>query len=165
MLELIKREISVLQKINNPNIGNLYDVARTTNNLYMFLEYCADGDLKEYLATKKDRHLSESESIWFMKHMVEGFKELYRHKIIHRDIKPANILLHGGNAKISDFGFARVLDIGMEDPAFLSRLGSPLYMAPQILEGTKFSSKCDIWSVAVVFFEMLYGKTPWTGEN
>lgn len=131
----------------------------------MFLEYCADGDLKDYLSTKEGKRLSESEAIYFLKHLVEGFKELYAKKIIHRDIKPANIMLNEGNAKISDFGFSRILEIGMEEPTFLSRLGSPLYMAPQILEGTKFSSKCDVWSVGIVFFEMLYGKTPWTGEN
>ena len=53
----------------------------------------------------------------------------------------------------------------MNDPAYLSRLGSPLYMAPQILEGQPFSAKCDVWSIGVMFFELLYGRTPWTGEN
>ena len=52
-----------------------------------------------------------------------------------------------------------------KDPAYLSRLGSPLYMAPQILEGQPFSAKCDVWSVGILFFELLYGKPPWTGEN
>ena len=59
MLELIKREIGILQKINHPNIVKLYDVARTSNYLYMFLEYCKDGDLKEYLQKKEDKILSE----------------------------------------------------------------------------------------------------------
>ena len=59
MLELIKREIGILQKINHPNIVKLYDVARTSNYLYMFLEYCKDGDLKEYLLKKEDKTLSE----------------------------------------------------------------------------------------------------------
>lgn len=109
----------------------------------------------------------------FLKHIVEGFKTLHQLKIIHRDIKPANILLHKGVAKITDFGFARVIDTGMNgnaiqyilDPAYFSRVGSPLYMAPQILEGLPFSSKCDIWSLGIMFFEMLYGKPPWDGEN
>ena len=105
---------------------------------------------------------------------MEGFKKLYKSKIIHRDIKPANILLHNGVAKITDFGFARVIETEMngyfiysnfKDPAYLSRVGSPLYMSPQILEGLPFSAKCDVWSLGVIFFEMLYGRTPWTGEN
>ena len=118
----------------------LYDIARTGNYLYMFLEYCADGDLKEYISQKDEKRLSELEAVIFLKHIVEGFKKLYKQKIIHRDIKPANILLNNGVAKITDFGFARVIEtemngfkttfIFMLDPAYLSRVGSPLYMAP-----------------------------------
>lgn len=59
MLELIKREIALLQKINHPNIVRLYDVARTSNYLYMFLEFCQDGDLKEFLSKKEEKRLSE----------------------------------------------------------------------------------------------------------
>lgn len=59
MIELIKREIAILQKINHPNIVRLFDVARTNNYLYMFLEYCADGDLKEYMSKKEEKRLSE----------------------------------------------------------------------------------------------------------
>jgi serine/threonine-protein kinase ULK/ATG1 len=59
MLELIKREISILQKIKHNNIVRLIDVARTNNYLYMFLEYCADGDLKEYMQGKQEKRLSE----------------------------------------------------------------------------------------------------------
>lgn len=92
VVKLLKREISNLQKLDSqcnshcsdmlivwyiPYISvivKLHDVSRTPNNLYMFLEYCMDGDLKEYL--KKKNYLSESEAIKFFKHIVEGFKEL-----------------------------------------------------------------------------------------
>jgi len=122
----------------------------------MFFEFCQDGDLKAYLQNKEGKRLSEAEALLFFRQIVEGFKEIYRHEIIHRDIKPANILLHDNTVKISDFGFARAVE-SMHTPAYLSRLGSPLYMSPQILEGVKFCYKCDVWSVGVLFFEMLYG--------
>ena len=90
---------------------------------------------------------------------------------MHRDIKPANILLHNGNvicylgfAKISDFGFARVVD-DMEGQDKFTLLGTPLYMTPQILDQKKFNSKCDIWSLGVMFYEMLYGCTPWNAKS
>lgn len=89
-------------------------MARTNNNLYLFFEYCSDGDLKKYLDKKEGRRLSENEACLFMRHLCEGFKTLYDENIIHRDIKPANILLHEGIAKISDFGFARQIETGME---------------------------------------------------
>jgi serine/threonine-protein kinase ULK/ATG1 len=143
----------------------LFDVARTPNYLYIFLEYCNDGDLKKYLMSKPAKRLSEVEAVIILKHIVEGFRKLFQLKIIHRDIKPANILLHNGTAKITDFGFARIIESEMNDPSYFSRVGSPLYMAPQILEGQPFSSKCDIWSLGVMLFEMLYGKTPWEGDS
>jgi len=95
----------------------------------MFLEYCRDGDLKGLLK-KSGGRLSESEALEFFRQIIDGFKILYQSSIIHRDIKPANILLHEGIAKITDFGFARVIDSGMEDTANLSKVGTPLYMAP-----------------------------------
>ena len=96
--------------MKHPNVVRLYDVARTSNYLYMFLEYCQDGDLKEFMSRKEEKRLSELDAVIFIKHIVEGFKKLYSSKIIHRDIKPANILLHKGVAKITDFGFARVIE-------------------------------------------------------
>ncbi|KRX10964.1 Protein kinase-like domain [Pseudocohnilembus persalinus] len=162
-LDLIKREISILQKLtHNKYIVKLYDVARTNNNLYIFLEYCSDGDLKEYIKSRKC--LSEKEAVLFFKHIAEGFKDLYKKQIIHRDIKPANLLLHEGSIKISDFGFSRNIEDNLV-PGKYTRLGSPLYMAPQILEGTSFSGKCDVWSVGIVFYEMLYGYTPWMAKD
>lgn len=141
----------------------LYDVARTNNNLYIFLEYCQDGDLKEYIKAK-NKKLAESECVLFFKHICEGFKDLNKKNIIHRDIKPANLLLHEKSIKISDFGFARSLD-NTQVPGKYTRLGSPLYMAPQILEGKYFNGKCDVWSVGIVFYEMLYEATPWMAKD
>lgn len=134
--------------------------------LYIFLEYCDDIDLKKYLDLnkKKQKGLCEAEALLFMRHIIEGYKELHKNQIIHRDIKPANILLKQGIAKLSDFGFSRVVE-DTETPGKFTLLGTPLYTAPEILKGSKFSSKCDVWSVGVMFYEMLEGKTPWTGND
>lgn len=99
-----------------------------------------------------------------MRHLMHGYGALLNKHIIHRDIKPANILLKQGVAKLSDFGFSRVV----EDPnktQKLTLLGTPLYTAPEILANNDFSNKCDVWSMGIVFYEMLHGKTPWTGTD
>jgi serine/threonine-protein kinase ULK/ATG1 len=109
--------------------------------------------------------LSESEAITFFQHIVNGFKTLNALKIIHRDIKPPNILIHNGNAKIADFGFARFTD-DINEKAFMTEgIGTPLYMAPEIYNKSSYNAKCDIWSLGILFYELLYGKTPWMGKS
>lgn len=143
----------------------MYHATRTPNHLYMFLEFCGDGDLKD-LIKKRDGRLTESEAVLYFRQIVEGFRYLSQKNIIHRDIKPANILLSEGKAKISDFGFAKCLDnTGMDEAVKQTYLGTPLYMAPQILMEQEFSGKCDIWSLGMMFYEMLYGRTPWTAKT
>lgn len=90
------------------NVVNLLDVKKSTNNLYLVLEYCDQGSLEHYLQQKSDNKLSISESIYVMKQLIAGFKHLREKKIVHRDLKPANILIHKGIVKIGDFGFAKV---------------------------------------------------------
>ncbi|CAD8096079.1 unnamed protein product [Paramecium sonneborni] len=162
-LKNIKREIDILSKIRSQYIVQLFHAARTQKNYYIFLEYCNGGDLKD-LIKSKGGSLSEQDAVTYFKQIIYGFKAIYQENVIHRDIKPANILLHNGIAKISDFGFARVVD-DMEGQEKFTLLGTPLYMAPQILELGKFNSKCDIWSIGIMFYEMLYGHPPWTATN
>lgn len=68
-----------------------------------------------------------------------------------------------GYVKIADFGFAKEL-VNVNEAIF-SNVGSPLYSAPQILENKEYTSKCDIWSLGILIYEMLYGKTPWIGDS
>jgi len=81
---------------------------------------------------------------------------------MHRDFKLPNILLHDGIVKIADFGFSKILG---EDQCAKTMLGSPLNMAPEVLGGKKYSSKADIWSIGVCFYEMLFGRPPYSAKN
>lgn len=94
---------------------------------------------------------------------MKGSKYLQANGIIHRDLKPANILMKNGVCKISDFGFAKSLD--EENAVMRSIVGTPLYMSPQILKRTKYTAKSDIWSIGLIYYEMLHGKTPWPANN
>ena len=112
-LELLQREIEIMQQINQVNIVRMYGARKTSHNLYMFLEYCKDGDLKQFL--KKQGKLGEDKALDLLIQIIRGFQELYSRNIIHRDIKPANILIQDNTVKITDFGFARRLSRNMED--------------------------------------------------
>lgn len=81
---------------------------------------------------------------------------------MHRDFKLANILKHNGIIKIADFGFSKMLG---NDAIATTMLGSPLNMAPEILGGKNYNNKADIWSIGICFYELLFGKSPYTAKN
>ena len=81
---------------------------------------------------------------------------------MHRDFKLPNILKHNGIIKIADFGFSKMLG---EENFASTMLGSPLNMAPEILGGKEYTNKADIWSIGVCFYEMLFGKNPYTAKS
>ena len=158
--ELLENEIKVLRSCNNLNIIKLQDIKKTKNNIYLMLEYCNEGDLMDYL--KQKGRLTEDEAIDFFIQILNAFKTLVKNKIMHRDFKLANILKHNGIIKIADFGFAKLLG----NEAFAqTTLGSPLNMAPEVLEGKAYNNKADIWSVGTCLYELLTGSPPYTAKN
>ena len=94
---------------------------------------------------------------------MKGVEYLHNNGIIHRDLKPANILMKGDSCKISDFGFAKSLQD--ENTVMKSIVGTPLYMSPQILKKSKYTTKSDLWSIGLIYYEMLQGWTPWRASN
>ena len=161
-IDLLQREISILQSLSHQNIVKMMDVSQTNNYIYIFLEFCNGGSLKDYIK-KKGGYLSEKEAIIFFKEICEAFKVMEEKKIIHRDIKQENVMINNDQVKISDFGFSRVIEVG--DPNYYSRLGTPLYMPPQIIKGERYGPKCDVWSVGILLYTMLYGFHPFISKS
>jgi serine/threonine protein kinase len=159
--KLFETEMSIMSQIHHPNILHLYEYLETANNYYLVINYCNGGDLEEHL--KKNGALGEEESKYFVMQIMNGFKELHKHKIIHRDFKLANIFLHDDAVIIGDFGFAKSgVDMAV------TKLGSPITMAPELLNAgnnTRYTNKADLWSVGVCFYQLIYGKVPWDVKN
>ena len=112
---------------------------------------------------KKNQCLGEEESVYFLKQIMNGFRELHANKIMHRDFKLANIFLHDDTVVIGDFGFAK----SGADMAS-TKLGSPITMAPELLNATdvvRYTNKADLWSIGVCFFQMIFGKPPFNAKK
>eukprot|EP01017_Pseudomicrothorax_dubius_P032711 TRINITY_DN4307_c0_g2_i2.p1 TRINITY_DN4307_c0_g2~~TRINITY_DN4307_c0_g2_i2.p1 ORF type:complete len:270 (-),score=41.89 TRINITY_DN4307_c0_g2_i2:101-910(-) len=157
----LKNEIKnlIASKLND-NVVKLIDVIQTSHNFYLFMEYCNGGNLATYQSSFPENKVPEAEVRKIMKDILNGFRGLVENKIIHRDIKAENILRSGAKWKIADFGFSRQLDEGERATTLV---GSPFYMAPQIVtrEGN-YTNKCDIWSLGVLMYYLLVGDFPFS---
>lgn len=155
--EFVASEIAALELISNPYIVKYFGKLQTPNNIYLIFEFCRGGTLEDLL--KAQGPLDESKALYFFSQILSAFSELHRLHIMHRDLKPSNILLDGGVAKLADFGFCKKMRGEFEMTK--SMVGSPIYMAPELLQGSYYCTKADIWSLGVVLYEMLHGRCPY----
>ena len=155
--EFTMNEIQTLVKIDNPNIIKFIEMLKTPNHYYFVYEFCNGGTLENLLKVKG--HFFESEALVIFSQLVNAFQSLAKDRIMHRDLKPANILLHNDQVKLADFGFCRMLN-GPKDMA-KTLVGSPIYMAPEVLLGLEYDQRAEIWSLGCVLYEMLYGECPY----
>eukprot|EP00284_Hemiselmis_tepida_P010491 CAMPEP_0174918960 /NCGR_PEP_ID=MMETSP1355-20121228/3395_1 /TAXON_ID=464990 /ORGANISM="Hemiselmis tepida, Strain CCMP443" /LENGTH=274 /DNA_ID=CAMNT_0016164165 /DNA_START=28 /DNA_END=849 /DNA_ORIENTATION=+ len=161
----LRNEISCLQSLNHANIVRLLHHQNTPKWFIMVLEFCAGGDLAQAIKRRKSAPVDEGTARYLVRQLADGLKAMRRLNWVHRDLKPGNLLLSceeiaHATLKIGDFGFARDLA-----PQSLAEtwVGSPLYMAPEILtrDSGGYDAKADLWSVGCVLFELLMGKQPY----
>lgn len=145
--------------INNPhpNIVEFYEILKDIDNdtVYIFMEYCDSGDLRSIMKNP----IQESVVQFYFSQLANGLKFLQSYNILHRDIKPANILLTNNRKvlKIADFGLAKRID---NCNIYGTICGTPMYMAPEILDQKKYTDQTDLWSIGWLLYEMLYGNHP-----
>lgn len=155
-LEMLEAEIEIHHSLDHEHIVKLHEVIKTSHHYYLVMEYCPHGNLNEFIAHKKQ--LSESSALEIFTQLASAYRFLLLTGILHRDIKPANILRVGNKWKLSDFGFATRTRFGFKDRM---NVGTPLYMAPESLKRNLYSYKSDLYSLGIVLYEMIAGKTPY----
>ncbi|CEG47509.1 Serine/threonine-protein kinase involved in autophagy [Plasmopara halstedii] len=144
----------------HPHIVRLLCTKESQQHIFIVQEYCAGGDIAELM--KANNGLTENQAKLYMSQLASGLQFLRSQNVVHRDLKPANLLLSSRNSataklKIADFGFARELQSEMMAE---SVVGSPLYMAPELLEYKCYDAKADLWSVGIILYEMLANEHP-----
>jgi len=154
-------EAQAAAALNHPNIATIYSIEESGKDVFIAMEYIDGVELKEKI--KKERpDLEEVQKI--IKQVAEGLNAAHQKGIIHRDIKSANIMItKSGLIKIMDFGLAKIGGTS-QITRFGTTLGTTAYMSPEQARGEKVDTRTDIWSMGVIFYEMLTGDFPFKGE-
>ena len=162
--DLIEKEVQILKSLSHPNIISILDIKKTQNNIYLIFEYCQMGDLESYIkkcywdSSKNRAIVPEIVVQRIIGQLSEAFKVMNEKNIVHRDLKLANILVSKDFViKLADFGFAKFVENNL---LLQSYCGTPITMAPEILKRKQYNQKCDIWSLGIIIYRMLFGEYP-----
>ena len=161
-----RNECRVLAMLEHPNIARMIDGGLTDDGVpYIVMEYVDGEPIHRYCANNA---LSVEARLDIFRQVCAAVQVVHQHSTIHRDIKPSNILVTSdGQAKLVDFGIARVLDIGddMEQTATGFEVMTPRYASPEQIRGDVLSTATDIYSLGVVLYELLTGRPPFESDN
>ncbi|KAB2088935.1 hypothetical protein ERO13_A03G023500v2 [Gossypium hirsutum] len=164
MMSNVKREISIMSRLNHPYIVKLYEVLATKTKIYVVMEFVKGGEL--FAKVAKGR-FTEDLSRKYFQQLISAVGYCHSRGIFHRDLKPENLLLDdNGNLKVSDFGLSAVTEQIRADGMLHTLCGTPAYVAPEILSKKGYDgAKVDVWSCGVILFVMNAGYLPFNDPN
>jgi len=158
----LMREARAAGKLSHPNLVTIYDIGSENNLHYIAMEYLEGQTLENLIKRKVQFSYKIIANI--ISQICLGLQYAHDQGIVHRDIKPANIMvLPDYSVKVMDFGIARVDSSSMTRTGIA--MGTPNYIAPELLQGQPVDRRCDIFSLGVVIYELLTGVRPFRGEN
>jgi serine/threonine protein kinase len=157
------KEIRIHSQMNHPNIIQFFHLIEHEDKLYMLLEYAPNGDLYRYILEKEK--FSERDACKIVAQVALALQYIHKKGVLHRDLKPENILLDANfMVKVSDFGWCGELKklaskLGQKN-ARVTFCGTYEYMAPEVIKGDHQDEMVDVWSLGILLYELLHGKTP-----
>ena len=160
--ERFQREATIVGQLSHPNIVAIYDIGRKDDLNYIAMDYLPGGSVHD----KMINGLTGEEALRVTKEIANALDHAHEKGYIHRDIKPENILFRADNsAVLSDFGVAKGI-VGVSRMTHVGTVvGTPHYMSPEQTRGQTVDARSDLYSLGVVFFEMLTGALPYQGED
>lgn len=161
--ECLEKEPKILQLLaGNANVLQIYRVYEDENYLHIVTDLCDAPDLFDRLSKGT---FSESEAAFIFKSLIGALACCHRSGIAHRDIKPDNILFDSRNRlKLADFGSAEWFAVN-DRRTMTGIVGTPYYVAPEVLSGREYNEKVDVWSAGVILYIMLAGVPPFYGDS
>lgn len=155
LVKMLRTEEQALKVMQHGNISRLYAVYEDRKSVYFVMEKCTGGDLIDLIMANNGR-LAEASAKQVCRQLASGIAHLHNKGFAHCDIKPSNILFQNGDLKLIDFGVSQIIGPGC---VLHAEVGSPSFMAPEIFSGS-YTASCDLWSLGVVLFVMLFGFNP-----
>jgi serine/threonine-protein kinase len=160
--ERFRTEARSAARLQHPNIVTVYDSDRDGDTAFLVMEFVAGDDLKQML--DGGGRYEVEDALHLVHDMLAALEFAHRQGVIHRDIKPANLLVEkGGRVKLTDFGVARIAGEATRTQG--SMIGTLKYMAPEQVQGQKVDARADLFSAAVVAYQLLTGARPFDGDN
>jgi serine/threonine-protein kinase len=162
LVERFRREAMAASQLDHPNITRVFDFGEEGRQLYMTMELLEGSELKQLIESQAIADLGTKLSI--MTQAAAGMAFVHDLDIVHRDLKPGNIHVDPrGHVKIMDFGLVRLSDSQMTRAGMA--MGSPAYMAPELLMGKKADPRADVFSLGAVFYELIAGRRAFLGKS
>jgi len=154
------QECAIVSAIHHDHVVRIYDQGFGDELAYIAMEYLGGGSLRDVI----DRGLSPRQALSLLSQAASGLAEIHRCGIVHRDIKPANLMLREASVLVlTDFGVAKRLDGSAGQTLHGEILGTPYYLSPEQADGGAITPRTDLYSLGVIFYEMLTGERPFAG--
>jgi len=162
ILDRFLREYELIARLDHPNVVRILDFGVADDHAYIAMEYCGGGSLKRRIGAGMDRY----EAYRMMRDIAGALGVLHAAGILHRDLKPTNVLFRDdGSLALIDFGLAKQVALEAEVTGAGAIFGTPYYMSPEQGHGEPVDARGDIYSLGVIFFEMLTGEKPFDGDT